>query len=213
MKKSDLLLKVLSLIPFDRVITREAWGSQPIKGTPDVHAPARIVVHHTWKPEAGEYLKKATPADRARVVRAIQRYHQYDNGWSDIGYHFLIGPDGTIFLGRDPEHVGAHCGGTPPEGSRHVFGNTGSVGIALIGNHDIEEPTPSALDSLDVLKRAIYTATGKILPVFGHFQAWSPTPPKTCPGKLLIDHLGVVGLSEIWKKLFEKPAKPSVPVQ
>ena len=44
-------------------------------------------------------------------------------GWSDIGYHFLIGPDGKIYEGRPDTAVGAH---SPP--------NTGKVGVCMIGN-------------------------------------------------------------------------------
>jgi hypothetical protein len=57
-------------------------------------------------------------------VRGIQGFHQNGRGWIDIGYHFLIGPEGIIYQGR-PENVrGAHA--TP---------NTNKVGICLIGDY------------------------------------------------------------------------------
>ena len=36
----------------------------------------------------------------AGTVRAIYEYHTVDNGWQDIGYHYLISEDGTVFEGR-----------------------------------------------------------------------------------------------------------------
>ena len=47
------------------------------------------------------------------------------NGWSDIGYHYLIDRDGTVTEGRPIEQAGAHAKGH----------NSKSVGIALWGGH------------------------------------------------------------------------------
>lgn len=55
----------------------------------------------------------------------IDRWHREDNGWSGIGYHYLIDRDGHFTQGRDPERTGAHVKGH----------NTGSLGICLIGGH------------------------------------------------------------------------------
>ena len=58
-------------------------------------------------------------------VNEIRRWHVQDNGWSDIGYHYVIDRDGTVVTGRPIERVGAHVSGR----------NTNSVGICLIGGH------------------------------------------------------------------------------
>lgn len=47
------------------------------------------------------------------------------NGWSDIGYHYLIDRDGTVTEGRPVERAGAHASGH----------NQHSVGISLWGGH------------------------------------------------------------------------------
>ncbi len=53
----------------------------------------------------------------------INKWHIEDNGWSAIGYHYVIKRDGMLEKGRD-EHVrGAHA--------REV--NHSSVGICLVG--------------------------------------------------------------------------------
>lgn len=71
-----------------------------------------IVVHCT-----------ATPEGQDRTVERIRREHIEQNGWSDIGYHFVIYRDGTIAKGRDVSKVGAHVNGY----------NAHSIGIAYVG--------------------------------------------------------------------------------
>ena len=65
------------------------------------------------------------------TVREIQRTHRRNRGWADVGYHFLIGKNGTIFEGRELDVRGTHVGGH----------NTGSVGVCLLGNFMEETPT------------------------------------------------------------------------
>ncbi len=71
----------------------------------------RIVVHHT-----------ATP--RTTTVESIRRHHTVVNGWSDVGYHYLIDGSGTIRFGRPEWRQGAHVRGH----------NGDSIGVAVIGN-------------------------------------------------------------------------------
>lgn len=52
----------------------------------------------------------------------IKKWHTRDRGWSDIGYHFVIAPDGSVALGRDVNKTGAHVRGH----------NTGTIGICMI---------------------------------------------------------------------------------
>jgi len=56
----------------------------------------------------------------------IRKWHVEGNGWSDIGYHFVIRRDGTVENGRDLEIMGAHCKGH----------NQDSIGICLVGGLD-----------------------------------------------------------------------------
>lgn len=75
-----------------------------------------IIIHCAATPEG----KKFTAAD-------IRRWHTAKppkgNGWSDIGYHYVILLDGTVENGRPVEKVGAHCEGR----------NAYSIGVCLIG--------------------------------------------------------------------------------
>jgi len=86
-----------------------------------------VIVHHTWRPRAVEYRGIDT-------VAGIRRYHMQVRGWSDNGYHFIVGPPGDIFRCRPLERSGGHC----------LNHNARSVGICHIGDFDVEEPTAYA---------------------------------------------------------------------
>jgi len=53
----------------------------------------------------------------------IKRWHVQGRGWSDIGYHYVIGIDGAIEYGRAINRAGAHVKGE----------NEHSIGICYIG--------------------------------------------------------------------------------
>ena len=53
----------------------------------------------------------------------IKRWHVQGRGWSDIGYHYVIGLDGAIDYGRAINRSGAHTKGE----------NETSIGICYIG--------------------------------------------------------------------------------
>jgi flagellar hook assembly protein FlgD len=109
------------------MVTRFAWrASESIRrgGPRYANALRFAVVHHS----AGS--NSYTKAQSAAVVRAIQLYHVRGNGWDDVGYNFLVDRYGQVFEGRfggiDRNVIGAHAQGF----------NTGSVGVALLGNYD-----------------------------------------------------------------------------
>jgi len=165
------------------VYARSAWGAMRAISAGKRHKPARIVLHHSWQPTAQQW-------DGKRTIKAIQRYHIIDNGWADIGYHYLIGPDGTIWAGRDPDIVGAHCGGTLRGGRIREFGNGGSIGICCIGNYDAEEPSEAMvynLCQLIVWLQREYGIHHQYL--YGHRECQKPPLAKTCPGKNLYERI------------------------
>jgi len=53
-------------------------------------------------------------------------------GWHNIGYHFYVEKDGTIYTGRPINIIGAHCKGF----------NSESIGIAFEGNYEVEKDMP-----------------------------------------------------------------------
>ena len=68
----------------------------------------------------------ATPPTMDIGVEKIKEWHVKDNGWDDVGYHFIITRDGTIEPARPEDMQGAHA---PRVNDR-------SVAICLIGGSD-----------------------------------------------------------------------------
>ena len=64
----------------------------------------------------------ATREGQDMTVEQIRKDHKMQ-GWSDIGYHYVIYRDGTIHEGRSQDLVGAHCTGH----------NSHSIGVAYVG--------------------------------------------------------------------------------
>src|SRR5262249_55005772 len=97
---------------------------------------AFAVVHHT----AGSNVYSR--AQSAAIVLGIELYHVRGNGWNDIGYNFLVDKYGQVFEGRaggiDRNVIGAHAEGF----------NTGSVGVAVIGNYSAARIPPAAQRAL-----------------------------------------------------------------
>jgi N-acetylmuramoyl-L-alanine amidase len=68
----------------------------------------------------------ATPEGRPYSVEAIRKDHKA-RGWRDIGYHFVIGLDGTIYTGRPVAQQGAGVNGH----------NADSVHVCYVGGLDL----------------------------------------------------------------------------
>lgn len=67
----------------------------------------------------------ATPPDMEIGAETIRVWHVKDNGWADIGYHWVIRRDGQVEAGRPEAMQGAHCAAGN--------GNVASIGICLMG--------------------------------------------------------------------------------
>lgn len=121
------------------IVSRQEWGADEsmVRQEPSYASGVdRAFVHHTVGPN--DYSQ----AQAAGVVRAIMEYHVLANGWSDIGYNFLVDRFGTIYEGRaggmDRAVIGAQAGGF----------NTSSTGVALMGTYTDATPEPVMVDSL-----------------------------------------------------------------
>jgi len=72
----------------------------------------------------------------------VQTFHIESFNWSDIGYNFLIGGDGRVYVGRSWDYVGAHSG--PNYNSR-------SIGISFIGTFNSVIPSKAQLHAAQKL--------------------------------------------------------------
>jgi uncharacterized protein (TIGR03437 family) len=166
------------------VITRTEWGCPDGQitrhGTLRYTTVTHLIVHHT--------VNSNTAPDWPAVVRSIWSFHIFDRGYSDIGYNYLIDPNGVIYEGRSggDNVLGAHFSGV----------NAGTMGVALIGTFTNGLPSPKARESLRRLLAwkadqrdlvpyltALHASSGLPLKVIaGHRDGPSPTE---CPGEAL----------------------------
>jgi hypothetical protein len=184
--------RALSQAGSPAIVSRRAWfaNEEIVRASPR-YAPALklAIVHHT----AGS--NSYTRAQAAAIVRGIELYHVKGNGWNDIGYNFLVDRFGTIYEGRgggiERNVIGAHALGF----------NSGTVGVALIGNFQTAIPPKAMRDALvrllawrldvahvDPLSTVVYTSGGNwkfragklvtLRAISGHRD----TGPTECPG-------------------------------
>jgi hypothetical protein len=120
------------------VVSRSAWGCPDGQGSrvaPDYHPVNHMVVHHTADSNS---LLPSEPNWAARV-RAEWSFHTFTRGWGDVGYNYLIDPNGVVYEGR--------AGGDDAV-AFHDTANYGSMGIVLIGTYATVPPTPAAQNTL-----------------------------------------------------------------
>lgn len=106
-------------------------------------------------------------------VEEIRVWHTRDNGWSDIGYHYVIRRNGELEIGRKESIPGAHA----------IGHNYNSIGICLIGGKSAEGGdennfTPAQFDTLESLIRDL-RARFPCTEVLGHYEV--DKHGKTCP--------------------------------
>lgn len=122
----------------------------------------KLIVHCTATPEFKDF-----------TLEDVRGWHVKGNGWSDIGYHYLIKLDGTVELGRPVKKPGAHVAGH----------NKDSIGIAYVGGMDnqmeewIDTRTDEQKDSLfNLLMDLKFDFPNAV--VYGHNDF---TDKKVCP--------------------------------
>lgn len=128
-----------------------------------------IIVHCTATPEGRDYTVEQIRADHKK------------QGWSDIGYHYVIYRDGSVHEGRNVDYIGAHCAA-----DGH---NTYSIGIAYVGGVENKPGVPYAKqkskDTRTLRQKAallkLLTELKTLYPnakIYGHHDF---EPKKDCP--------------------------------
>ena len=142
------------------VVTRAGWScpqtNNPGYGYTTV---THLIVHHS----AGSN----TQSDWAAVVLSIWNGHVYTNGWADIGYNYLIDPQGRLYEGRGGgENVtGAHFCGT----------NGGTMGTCMLGTYTSASITDTSRRMLTRL--LAWKACGSNISPAG--SSWHPSSSRT----------------------------------
>ena len=127
-----------------------------------------IVIHHSATTTGG--------------AAAFDKMHRA-KGWDELGYDFVIGNgsdtgNGQIEVGSrwTKQKIGAHAKSSDNRYNEYY------IGICLVGNFDVERPTPQQMAAVDKLV-AYLMVTYHVRPdeIIGH----NDTKQTDCPGKLL----------------------------
>ncbi len=147
--------------------------------------PRRITIHCSDSPNGKPY-----------DIEKIRIDHE-KRGFSDVGYHAVIQPDGLVQPGRPTIEVGAHVEGH----------NTGNLGVCMVGDTRFSQ---AQFDSLKKLIRSWWFEFPHIeeWEIYGHYE-WDSAKKqgKTCPNmnaKRLLTWILVGGRESIEEYLIEE---------
>lgn len=129
----------------------------------------QIVIHHT-----------GNAVDDDLSAAEIDASHK-GQGWTCIGYHYVIRKDGTVEQGRPHWTIGAHAYGE----------NKHTIGIHVCGNFEEAVPTDEQIESLAMLLANLCTDYGLTIDrdhIVGHRELMATA----CPGRNLYEMMDTV---------------------
>jgi N-acetylmuramoyl-L-alanine amidase len=116
-----------------------------------------VVVHHS--------------ATTQGTAEAFARYH-VGLGWPGCSYHYVIDKQGVVFKCQPASRITWHAANY----------NGRSIGICMVGNFDIEQPTEAQKATLlALLKDTMRSYNIPSSHVVGHREV--PAAKKSCPGR------------------------------
>ena len=153
------------------IVPRSGWNANEPRPFKE-HVPVRITIHH-------EGTRFELTADAAKHIKNVQVWGMgKDRNWTDIPYHFLIGPDGTIYEGRNVFTIGETATEYDPSG--HLL-------ITCLGNFEEQVVSEQQLSAL--IRLIAHTCRKYNIPyetIASHKDYSSKT---SCPGKNLYQYL------------------------
>lgn len=174
------------------IVKRGEWGALPVNHS----ARNEFGFYQQGRNPAGWYVYEGELRDRYQTLIAhhsafyqadglatlheVQRLHREDRLWADIGYHFLVDVDGTIYEGRELAARGVHT-------KDH---NTGSAGLCLLGDYRFEAPPAAQWEAAIALGRWL-VETLALTHLAGHSQF---NPSTLCPGAAMLARLPELAL-------------------
>jgi N-acetylmuramoyl-L-alanine amidase len=114
-----------------------------------------IVIHHSA-------TKDGSP-------KAFAKYHVEHNKWPGIAYHAVIGKKGELWQTNYPQTISYHAVGY----------NSRSIGICLVGDLDLDKPTPQQWEALRWLIDYYKGRLSEMKFLVGHRETGAK---KSCPG-------------------------------
>jgi hypothetical protein len=129
------------------------------------HRITNVTLHHTGFPEP---LRPGE--DPVLRLRNLQSWGAAERNWWDVPYHFLIDLEGRVYEGRDWRYKGDT--NTTYEPGGHFL-------ISVIGNYEIQEPTPAQVDAIaDLMAWAVDRFDLTLDRIGGHYDFAATA----CPG-------------------------------
>lgn len=167
------------------VVSRSQWGAIFRSGAATSNV-THLIVHHEFGSNSS--------SNWAARVRSIQSFHINGNGWSDIGYNFLVDPNGVIYEGR--------AGGDNAIGAHFCGRNRNTMAVCMLGNFSTISPTAAAQtglvnilswkankENISPLGSSFHSAVnGSLRHIAGHRDAGC----SACPGNGMYNLLGNV---------------------
>lgn len=116
------------------IIYRKGWSGNPPKISPiPLQHPVDVVI------VSCDFRKFCNTSNTcSAAVRNLQKFHQSINHFPDIGYNFMIGGDGHIYVG-----VGWDF--------KNIIHKKASIGINFLGNYVYDELTEDMVDAFHEL--------------------------------------------------------------
>lgn len=150
----------------DGIVGPATWAALGVSSGSNARNIDQIIVHYTATPQGEEF-------SNAQI-----RASHLARGFSDIGYHYVIGLNGEIRPGRSEAIAGAHC----------IGHNTRSIGVCYVGgcpprsvknwqNVGLDTRTPAQKTALLKLLKELKQRYPKAT-VHGHREFAN----KPCPG-------------------------------
>jgi hypothetical protein len=152
-----------------KITRRSKWG----KLTPNF-----VAMEQDWDYEIVA-LHHSGNSGESNPLEIEQKHMVTKHQWQDVGYHYIIERDGSLFEGRHLAFKGSHV----------ELANTGKIGILLTGdfessrwNPNSTTPTSDQLKSAGDLITTLKSAFSTLTKIGGHLDYKKDT---VCPG----DHL------------------------
>ena len=146
-----------------------------VKAEPVTRHIDEVILHHSYAPKISDY--KGYPTILAIANAQLERFQ-----WGSVGFHYIVAPDGTIWIGVPLNGIAYHAAQKNPT----------TVGVLLIMNGDEELPTTAQQKALVQLLNALF-AKLKIKPTDnfapGHGFHRDYNSGKTCPGTKMTKEL------------------------
>lgn len=174
------LLAVATLQSAPEMISRKEWGAADPVLPMKAHERKYLTVHHT-----GVLAKRDMPT--AQKLKNLQLFSQREDKlasgktkpvWADVPYHYYIGWDGKIAVGRDDGFVGD---------TNTEYDPTGHVLVVVDGEFGQEEPNEAEIASLK--KLLVYLAVKYNIASSDIKTHKDYSKQTTCPGKALYSQM------------------------